>query len=161
MFVEHFSKLEAAHRSEVARHLLSLDGDSRTMRFGVPAHDATVARYVASIDFERDIVEGVWDGDRLAGVAHLAVYVEGARPVGELGISISADDRHQYLGQRLLDRALLQARLLRLKRVYVQYITRNRPMARLAGTFTDAIDVNGTDVCATIELDGVEREFIA
>ena len=102
MLVDHFAKLGTQHRSAVAGHLTSLDGASRVLRFGVPARDGAMTRYVAGIDFERDVIEGVWDEGRLVGVAHLAVYVENGHPVGELGISVSPEARQRHLGQGLL-----------------------------------------------------------
>jgi RimJ/RimL family protein N-acetyltransferase len=154
MLVEHFARLRAEHRSAIFRHLMGLDRDGRLLRFGTPARDEAVAHYVASIDFERDIVEGVWDEGQLVGVAHLAVYMENAVPVGELGISVSPEARHTHLGQRLLSRVLLRARLMRLTRVYVQFMARNTPMARLAREFTNSVEVKRGVGCATIDLEG-------
>ena len=155
MLVDHFAKLGTQHRSAVAGHLKSLDGASRVLRFGVPAGDEAMTRYVAGIDFERDVVEGVWDEGRLVGVAHLAVYVENGHPVGELGISVSPEARQRHLGQGLFSRVLLHARLLRLTRVYVQFIACNQPMARLAREFTHIVEVNHGDARATIDMTDV------
>ena len=157
MLVEQFARLGAQHKAAVARHLTSLDWDSRLLRFGTPLKDEAISRYVSGIDFEHDVVEGVWDEGVLVGVAHLAVYVEDARPVGELGISVSQDLRHRHLGARLLSRVLLNARLMRLARVYVHYIVRNRPMARLARGFTQVVEIQRGEACATIDLQEVER----
>lgn len=154
MIIEHFAKLGPEHRAAVVRHLTSLDAKSRILRFGAPASDDVLGRYVAGIDFEKDLIEGVWDGECLAGVAHLAVYTaEDGCSVGELGISIADDERHRHLGQRLLSRVLLHARLLRLDRVYVQFASRNRPMGRLAREFTSDVEVRRGDACATIDMD--------
>lgn len=153
MYVEHYEKLGAEHRDAVMQHLTSLDKHSRTLRFGTSARDEAVSDYVTTIDFERDIVEGVWDNKTLAGVAHLAVYSSQGHRVGELGISVSKDARHRHIGKRLLARALVHARLLQLTKVYVHYITRNRAMARLAREFTDVIEVDRGEATATISLD--------
>jgi len=153
MYVEHYEKLDADHRDAVMQHLTSLDKHSRTLRFGTSARDEAVSDYVTTIDFERDIVEGVWDNETLAGVAHLAVYSSQGHRVGELGISVSKEARHRHIGKRLLARALVHARLLQLTKVYVHYITRNRSMARLAREFTDVIEVDRGDATATISLD--------
>ena len=155
MLVEHFARLDVEHRGAIFDHLASLDSNSRALRFGVPVHDETVARYVAAIDFDNDLVEGVWDEERLVGLAHLAVYLERGRPVGELGISVSPEARHRHLGQRLLSRVLLHARLIRLSRVYVQFIARNRSMARLAREFTNVVQVKRGEGRATIDLEDV------
>ena len=153
MGVEHFERLAAKHRWVVHSHLMALDKNSRALRFGTPASDESVAKYVAAIDFDRDIVEGVWDDEILVGVAHLAVYREDGHPVGELGISVLLEARHQHLGQRLLARTLLHAHLRQLKHVYVHFLVRNRPMARLANEFTDLVDRSFGEARAIIEFD--------
>jgi GNAT superfamily N-acetyltransferase len=158
MLIEHFARLGPQHRTAVAVHLMSLDSESRVLRFGGPARDEVLTRYVAGIDFERDIVEGVWDEGRLVGVAHLAVFMENGQLVGELGISVLPSARQQGLGQRLLSRVLLQGRLLRLTCVYVHFVTRNRPMARLAREFTNIVELKHGNVLATIDMGNTGRE---
>jgi N-acetylglutamate synthase-like GNAT family acetyltransferase len=157
MYVEHYEKLGAEHRDAVIEHLTSLDKHSRTLRFGTSARDEAVTDYVTTIDFERDIVEGVWDNKTLVGVAHLAVYKDRGGAVGELGISVSEEARHRHIGKRLLSRVLVHARLLQLTNVYVHFITRNRSMARLAREFTDMVEVDRGDATATISLDAITQ----
>jgi hypothetical protein len=152
MGVEHFALLAADQRAAVTGHLVALDKASRVLRFGTLSSDVTIAEYVAAIDFERDILVGVWDDDTLVGVAHLAVYPEGGQPVGELGISILLESRRLHMGERLLARTLLFARLKRVKHVYVQFLVRNRPMARLVGKFTDLVDGSAGEARAIVDL---------
>jgi GNAT superfamily N-acetyltransferase len=151
--IEHFVRLGAEHRAAVTAHLTALDKNSRALRFGTPARDESVAKYGAAIDFERDIVEGVWDDEILVGVAHLAVYPENGHQVGELGISVLPEARHQHLGQRLLTRILLFARMKGLKRVNVHFLARNGPMARLAREFTNIVAMNRGEVHAVIDME--------
>ena len=153
MIVAHFMRLEAEHRTAVARHLTSLDRDSRALRFGTAMCDEAVNRYAGTIDFEHDVVEGVWDNLRLVGVAHLAIYVEGGLAVGELGISVSRDARNRHLGKRLLARVLLHARLLRLTRIHVRFLTHNRPMAKLARAFTNIVEMDQGEARAMIDME--------
>jgi len=153
--VNHFARLGAEQRSQIFRHLVALDAGSRVLRFGSPTPDEAVARYVAAIDFERDIVVGVSEEDLLVGIAHLAVYKERSDRVGELGISVSAEARHRHLGQELLSRVLVHARLMRLVRVHVMFVARNDPMARLTREFTDAVEIHRGEAHATIDLEDI------
>ena len=60
-------------RAALARHFLGLGAEDRRLRFGVALPDQGVNDYVARIDFERDVVFGVFDHElRLAGAGHLA-----------------------------------------------------------------------------------------
>jgi hypothetical protein len=148
----HFARLSVRDRPAIVRHLTTLDDDSRKLRFGGPTNTEAVAQYVATIDFKRDIVDGVFEDDRLVGVAHLAVYVEDGCNVGELGISISADARFRHVGYRLMSRVIVHALVLRLARVHVLFASRNGAMAHLAQRFTDAIETAKGEAHATIEL---------
>lgn len=156
MGIEHFERLGAEDRVDIARHLLSLDRDSRVFRFGTSGPDESLAKYVAGLDFERDVVEGAWDDDVLVGVAHLAVYPELGESVGELGISVLPEARHQHLGQRLLARTLLYAQLKELKQIYVHFLVRNRPMGRLAREFTNVVHIDRGFALATINMKDFE-----
>jgi GNAT superfamily N-acetyltransferase len=153
MGIEHFLRLGAEHRTAVTAHLTALDKNSRALRFGTAARNESIAKYGAAIDFERDIVEGVWDDETLVGVAHLAVYPDGGHQVGELGISVLPEARHQHLGQRLLSRVLLFARMKRLKRVNVYFLVRNGPMARLAREFTSIVKTSRGEAHAVIDME--------
>lgn len=155
MLVEHYAKLGPEHRLAIARHLRSLDRRARVLRFGASVRDETLTDYAAAIDFQSDIVEGVWYEGWLVGVAHLAVYGEDGDAVGELGISVSSEARGRKLGQRLLARVLLHARIVGLTRVYVHFVTRNRPMARLVRAIADVVEVKQGEARATIDLEDV------
>ena len=65
--------LHARHRPRILDHLLHLDERDRYLRFGFPATQHQMTQYVASIDFKRDEVFGIFDRKlRLVAVAHLA-----------------------------------------------------------------------------------------
>jgi hypothetical protein len=152
MGTEHFARLGTEHRAAVTAHMMALDKTGRELRFGTAMSDGSLAKYVAAIDFGSDIVEGAWDDNLLVGVAHLAVYREDDHRVGELGISVLTEARHRHLGQRILARTLVHARLQGLQHVNVLFLTRNRPMVRLAREFTNRVETNRGDAHATIDL---------
>jgi hypothetical protein len=49
------------HRDRIVAHLMTLDERSRYLRFGYPAQDAHINRYVDTIDFEHDEVFGIFN----------------------------------------------------------------------------------------------------
>ena len=49
------------HRQRINAHLLALDRQDRYLRFGYAATDEQIARYVASLDFERDEIFGIYN----------------------------------------------------------------------------------------------------
>src|SRR5262245_63139194 len=65
--------LAPRHRDRILAHLLQLPERDRYLRFGYAASDHQIARYVESLDFERDEVLGIFNRRlRLLGLAHLA-----------------------------------------------------------------------------------------
>ena len=66
-------ELHVGHTSQILSHLLQLGDEDRRLRFGTQTPDEVIHRYVEQLDFNRDAVFGVFDGDlRLIGMAHLA-----------------------------------------------------------------------------------------
>ena len=69
--------LDARHRVKILSHLLELDREDRLMRFGFPATDEQIERYVNGLDFERDHIYGIFNvALRLEAMAHLGVRSE-------------------------------------------------------------------------------------
>ena len=148
----HFARLTAADETAIALHLLSLDREDRSLRFGHSASDEVMANYVKRLNFNRDVAEGAWDAGRLVGFAHLAVYPEDGYAVGELGISILPQGRGQHVGTRLVQSAIARARRYGLVRLYIHYMRRNAGMTRLARRFSSTITYEADEAQATITL---------
>jgi GNAT superfamily N-acetyltransferase len=101
------------HRGRIQVHLRALDGDDRYLRFGYPASDAHIDRYVERLDFDRDELFGVFNRRlELVAMAHLAFLgPEGQPPTAaEFGVSVLARGRGRGIGSRLFERAGLHAR---------------------------------------------------
>ena len=54
-------ELHVQDRQDVLTHLLALDGPDRYLRFGYAAKDAQIEHYVATLDFGRDRVFGIYN----------------------------------------------------------------------------------------------------
>jgi len=122
-------RLSGADRPALAAHFAALDDADRRLRFGAPRSDDSLAQYVASLDFDRDAVFGVFDDDlRLAGVAHVAVAPGSA----ELGVSVLPRARGKGLGTALFDRANLFARTHFIRAMFTHCLTENRAMMQIA-----------------------------
>jgi hypothetical protein len=65
--------LAPRHRPRIATHLLQLDEHDRYLRFGYPASDEQIVKYVDALDFERDELFGIFNRRLdLIAMAHLA-----------------------------------------------------------------------------------------
>jgi GNAT superfamily N-acetyltransferase len=141
-------------RTAIVDHLLGLDRDDRVLRFSIPASDDKIREYCDHWKFGRDVVMGAWDGPRLMGLIHLPVYAERDAEVGEIGVSVGTAYRSQGIATQIAARVLVRARRLGLARVYIHYLTRNRPMGLLARAFTSDIVTDDDESHATIHLPG-------
>jgi RimJ/RimL family protein N-acetyltransferase len=128
-------ELDDSHRAGVLRHFLTLGADDRHLRFGSPTSDAVIERYVANLNFNRDVLFGVFnDALDLIGIAHLA-YLPPAKDgprSAEFGVSVLHDSRHRGLGTALLTRAAVHARYTHIDTLFVHCLAKNKAMMRLA-----------------------------
>lgn len=143
-------RLSGVDRSEIEAHLLQLDPVSRANRFMGAVDAACVRRYVAGIDFTRDMVLGARIGLSLVGVVHAPVHAAPGGPVAELGISVRARHRHDGIGTRLLAATVREAREQGVKAVQLRYLASNAPMAAWARSAGARISRAGAECTAVV-----------
>jgi len=145
--------LAERHRQRISIHLLSLDESDRYLRFGFPATDEQVQRYVDSLNFERDEVFGVFNRRLdLIAMAHLAYMppsekVPPAPATAEFGVSVIKRARGRGYGARLFEHAVLHARNRGCERLFIHALSENSAMLKIA-----------RNAGATVERDGPESE---
>ena len=126
--------LRPRHRPRILAHLLALDAQDRYLRFGYPATDEQIGRYVAELHFERDELFGIFNRRlQLVAMAHLAYAVEpDLSTCAEFGVSVSAHQRGRGLGARLFDHAVVHARNNGVRQLFIHALSENAPMLRIA-----------------------------
>ena len=143
--------LGARQRSRILEHLTLLDERDRYLRFGYPATDAQIAKYVDRLDFDRDEVFGIFNRKlELISLAHLAHSLEpsaGAERASEFGVSVLPKARGRGFGQRLFEHAMLHARNRGVRSLFIHALSENVAMLRIA-----------RKAGATVERDGSETE---
>ena len=87
--------LGPAHAERIAVHLRALSPADRYLRFGYAASDELIERYVASLNFARDDIFGIYNRRlELIAMAHLAFAVESDfSSCAEFGVSVLAHAR--------------------------------------------------------------------
>lgn len=140
--------LGVADRDALHQHFARLGADDLRMRFGRAPSPEWLRLYIDGIDFQRDAVLGVRDGDRLAGVAHVALF-DGA---AELGLSVDPDRRRRGIASAMFDRGVLHARNRGIVELFMHCLSENRAMRRLAHGAGMRILVEGDGTDAWIEL---------
>lgn len=153
--------LHARHRHRILDHLLHLDEHDRFLRFGSPVTSEQMNKYVASIDFKRDEVFGIFNRKlQLVAVAHLAA-MPGKGPHGdgssrgramEFGVSVLPEGRGKGLGLRLFMHAITHARNQHASHLMIHALTENAPMLRIAAKAGAIVERDGPDAEAWLKL---------
>ena len=144
--------LAPRHRERIAAHLIALQGSDRYLRFGYPATDAQISKYVNLLDFEHDEVFGIFSRRlELIAMAHLAHPVTaptlGRPTMSEFGVSVLPHARNRRFGMRLFEHAVLHARNRGVETLFIHALSENRAMLKIA-----------RHAGATVERDGSESE---
>ena len=146
--------LAPRHRPRILAHLLGLEPHDRYLRFGHPAGDAQIGRYVDLLDFERDEVFGVFNRRlELVAMAHLAT-LDARQGVAsaEFGVSVSTHVRGRGMGARLFDHAVLHARNRSVRVLVVHALMENRAMLHIARSAGATIEHTGGEAEARLRL---------
>lgn len=150
--------LAKRHDKRISHHLLSLDESDRYLRFGFPATDEQIQRYVDSLNFERDEVFGIFNRRlELISMAHLAhLPVSSETPQGkaaaEFGVSVLKRARGRGYGARLFEHAVLHARNRGCERLFIHALSENTAMLKIARNAGATVHRDGPEAEAWLQL---------
>ncbi|MCM5682099.1 GNAT family N-acetyltransferase [Schlegelella sp. S2-27] len=149
--------LAPRHRHRILVHLLALDPSDRYLRFGHPATDKQIEKYVASLDFERDEVFGIFNRRlHLIAAAHLAYeapqQIPGRPAMAEFGVSVSKTARGKGFGARLFERAVVHARNRKIDTLYIHALSENTAMLKIARKAGAIVARDGGEAQAHLKL---------
>ena len=135
------------HRERIAHHLLALSPHDRYLRFGHWAHDEQIQRYVASLDFERDEIFGIYNRKLvLIAMAHLARNDDAQyRHCVEFGVSVLRKARGRGYGSRLFDRAVMHARNQGVSMLFIHALSENVAMLKIARHAGARVERDGSE----------------
>ena len=154
-------RLEASDRPALRAHFLALGAEDRRLRFGFTARDSTIERYVKDIDFTRDAVFGVRnaldEGRQFDGITHLALDKNHA----EIGVSVLEDARGRGIGSALVSRAAMHARNRGIEVLYMQCLSENRAIMRIARALGMKVVTTGSDSEASMALPAASATSMA
>lgn len=142
------------HRERITAHLLALDANDRYLRFGNPAPDAQICKYVDMLDFEHDEVFGIFNRRlELVAMAHLAHPTDpgegGESAMSEFGVSVLRAARGRGFGKRLFEHAVLHARNRGVRLLFIHALSENTVMLKIA-----------RDAGATLHREGSESDAV-
>lgn len=116
-------------------HLLRLDSDSRSSRFGGGVSEEFIRNYVDTTFGLTAAVHGFFADGVLRGAAELRPLGPGFARQAEAALSIEAPWQSHGIGSALLERTLLTARNRGIKTLHMACLASNRRMQELARKF--------------------------
>ena len=133
----------------LARHFAQLSEDVLYLRFGLIRTPTLLAEYLEGIDFERDLVLGVFGtGFELIAVAHLGA--DGG--TAELGLSVLPAYRRQKLASLLFEQSIRRSRVRGFGQLWIHCLSENRAILGLARKAGMRIVANGAEKDAYLDL---------
>lgn len=142
------------HRARITRHLLALEPHDRYLRFGFNANDEHVQRYADKLDFERDEIFGIYNRRLdLIAMAHLAFSADrNLNLCTEFGVSVLPSVRGRGYGARLFDRAVMHARNEGVVVMFINALSENHAMLKIARNAGAIVECDGPDSEAHLHL---------
>jgi GNAT superfamily N-acetyltransferase len=145
------------HRDRIAAHLIGLDESDRYLRFGYPATDTQISRYVDTLDFDQDEVFGIFNRRlELIAMAHLAHAAAPADPargtMAEFGVSVLRKARGRGFGARLFEHAVLHARNRGVQMLFIHALSENTAMLKIARNAGATVERDGSESDAWLRL---------
>jgi RimJ/RimL family protein N-acetyltransferase len=148
--------LAPRHRSRIADHLKALTQHDRYLRFGYPASDEQIDKYVENIDFERDEVFGIFnrrlDLIAMAHLANVSMPQCGSNAVAEFGVSVAAKARGRGYGARLFEHAVMHARNRGIDTLFIHALSENTAMLKIARKAGATVERSGSETEAWLKL---------
>ena len=149
--------LSPRHRARITAHLIALQPNDRYFRFGHPATDAQISKYVDMLDFEHDEVFGIFSRRlELIAMAHLAhsatSHESGKATMSEFGVSVLPQARNRGFGKRLFEHAVLHARNRGVETLFIHALSENRAMLKIARSAGASVERDGSESQAWLKL---------
>ncbi|HJV63953.1 MAG TPA: GNAT family N-acetyltransferase [Albitalea sp.] len=148
--------LSARHRARIAAHLVALNEQDRYLRFGYPATDEQIQKYVDSLDFGRDELFGIFNRRlELIAMAHLANApgaTNGSRAMAEFGVSVLPKARGRGYGSRLFEHAVMHARNRGADTLFIHALSENTAMLKIARKAGATVEREGSETEAWVKL---------
>jgi GNAT superfamily N-acetyltransferase len=147
-------KLSARHRVKIKQHLLKLAPQDRYLRFGYPANDEHIGRYVEELNFVRDEIYGVFNRRlELVAVAHLAFSIDPQwATCGEFGVSVLSQSRGRGWGAHLFEHAVVHARNEGVHMLFIHALSENSAMLKIARKAGATVERFGSESDAYLKL---------
>jgi len=135
-------------------HLLRLDKESRRMRFGMSVDDAFITAYAGRTDHLQSVISGYFIDTEMHAAAELRMIGEGWSREAEAAFSVEPAYQDSGVGTDLLGRVILAARNRGVDRLYMNCLSENRRMQRIAKKFEAELHFDHGEVVGQVRTPG-------
>ncbi len=143
-------KLWVGETDRFREHLLRLDRESRSNRFGSPVTDFFIEKYAATALGSDSVVHGYFVDGVLRGCAELRAFGKLGPQEAEAAFSIEKPFQNHGVGSALLGRTILTARNRSIRTLYMNCLSHNHPMQAIARKYEADLRFEANDVVAEI-----------
>jgi RimJ/RimL family protein N-acetyltransferase len=131
-------------------HLLRLDADSRRLRFGMSVSDAFIADYARRVNDMKSVVYGCFIDGEIRAAAELRPLSTHLHGEAEAAFSVEKEWQDTGLGTALLGRVIRTARNRSIHRLYMNCLSENRKMQRVARKYEAVLHFEEGDVVGEV-----------
>lgn len=131
-------------------HLLRLDSDSRRLRFGMSVSDAFIADYARRVNDMKSVVYGCFIDGEVRAAAELRPLGTHLHGEAEAAFSVEKEWQDTGLGTALLGRVIRTARNRSIHRLYMNCLSENRKMQRVARKYEAVLHFEEGDVVGEV-----------
>lgn len=135
-------------------HMLRLDTDSRRMRFGMTVDDTFISDYAERADFLRSVIYGYFAGNEMHAAAELRSIGDGWGYEAEAAFSVETAYQGGGVGTELFGRIVLAARNRGIHRLYMNCLSENRKMQRIARKYDAELHFDHGEVVGQVNTPG-------
>lgn len=129
---ETIRKLWFTETEKFRDHLLRLDKDSRRMRFGMAVDDDFIRKYAERTGHLKSVIYGSFAGREMHAAAELRMIGDSWQGDAEAAFSVERPYQDSGVGTELLGRVIVAARNRGVDRLYMNCLSENRKMQRVA-----------------------------
>jgi RimJ/RimL family protein N-acetyltransferase len=132
-------------------HLLRLDKDSRRLRFGLVVSDEFIIDYAERTRQMQNVIYGFFVGRDMHAAAELRMIGDTWHGEAEAAFSVEPPYQDSGVGTELLGKVIVAARNRGVDRLYMNCLSENRKMQRIAKKFEAELFYDHGDVVGRLK----------
>jgi RimJ/RimL family protein N-acetyltransferase len=144
-------KLWFTETEKFRNHLLRLDADSRRLRFGMTVNDEFITTYAERTRDMQSVIYGFFVGRDMHAAAELRMIGDNWHGEAEAAFSVERAYQDSGVGTELLGKVIVAARNRGVERLYMNCLSENRKMQRIARKFEAELFFDHGDVVGQLK----------